>query len=598
MLTVTDLFCGAGGSSIGAEAAGTELRMAANHWQLAVETHNTNFPNADHDCADVSQVRPSRYPHTDVLIASPECTNHSQAKTKRELATLFDPNGGDEAERSRATMMDVPRFAEHHRYRAIIVENVVEVRRWTGWDPWLQWMTNLGYDHELVYLNSMIAWPTPQSRDRLYVIFWRKGQRRPNLRFDPPSWCSKCAQLVYAVQAWKRPERPGGKYRQQYLYRCPSCSTAAWPLAFPAASAIDWTLPAERIGDRDKPLAEATRRRIEIGLTKFGPSLVQTRGHTFERDGYVRAWPVGAPSPTMTTEIAHGLAQPPMIVSTTWSGDADGKPPIPASEPFATQTGRRESGVAIPPAFYLKNNGGVDEAKYRAHEITEPFGAVTSAGDSHSIVTLPAERSFVTPLRSGRPRASEITQPLATVVADGSNHAVVTMPPFVTLLRGGGSRERSKPVQEPLDTLTASGTHHGLTIPPAFYVKNYGDGTDPSMAHEITEPLGAVTALDHHGLVAMPFTVDYHGNGSATPVVTPLPTQDTRDRHALVAEPAVTVDDCAFRMLSPDEIGNAMAFPESYVVLGNKRQRVRMYGNAVTPPVMQLLMTRVVESLA
>lgn len=35
-LTVTDLFCGAGGSSIGAETAGAQLRMAANHWQLAV----------------------------------------------------------------------------------------------------------------------------------------------------------------------------------------------------------------------------------------------------------------------------------------------------------------------------------------------------------------------------------------------------------------------------------------------------------------------------------------------------------------------------------------------------------------------------------
>jgi hypothetical protein len=43
-LTVTDQFCGAGGSSIGAAAAGLEIRMAMNHWDLAVETHNTNFP--------------------------------------------------------------------------------------------------------------------------------------------------------------------------------------------------------------------------------------------------------------------------------------------------------------------------------------------------------------------------------------------------------------------------------------------------------------------------------------------------------------------------------------------------------------------------
>ena len=33
MITVTDLFCGAGGSSLGAEAVpGVQLVMAANHW--------------------------------------------------------------------------------------------------------------------------------------------------------------------------------------------------------------------------------------------------------------------------------------------------------------------------------------------------------------------------------------------------------------------------------------------------------------------------------------------------------------------------------------------------------------------------------------
>ena len=38
-LTVTDLFCGAGGSAQGAHAVpGVELRIAANHWQLALLT--------------------------------------------------------------------------------------------------------------------------------------------------------------------------------------------------------------------------------------------------------------------------------------------------------------------------------------------------------------------------------------------------------------------------------------------------------------------------------------------------------------------------------------------------------------------------------
>ncbi len=33
-VSVTDLFCGAGGSSQGAADAGTEIRTALNHWQV------------------------------------------------------------------------------------------------------------------------------------------------------------------------------------------------------------------------------------------------------------------------------------------------------------------------------------------------------------------------------------------------------------------------------------------------------------------------------------------------------------------------------------------------------------------------------------
>ena len=40
------------------------------------------------------------------------------------------------AERSRATMWDVVRFSEHHRYAAVIVENVVEVAQWLPFRAW------------------------------------------------------------------------------------------------------------------------------------------------------------------------------------------------------------------------------------------------------------------------------------------------------------------------------------------------------------------------------------------------------------------------------------------------------------------------------
>ncbi len=93
------------------------------------------------------------------------------------MADMFGDTLRDAAaERSRATMWDVPRFAERHAYRAIVVENVVEAAKWVGWRGWLTTMTDLGYDHQLVSLNSMHAQAidaprAPQSRDRLYIVF-------------------------------------------------------------------------------------------------------------------------------------------------------------------------------------------------------------------------------------------------------------------------------------------------------------------------------------------------------------------------------------------------------------------------------------------
>src|SRR5947209_8574534 len=115
MLTGTDFFCGLGGSTEGAQRVkDVRITYAANHWPLAVKTHGTNHPHAEHDCADISQVTPSLYPRTDFAWFSPECTNHSIAKTHKAQTK----NEADSEERSRATMWDVVRFTEYHKYDA------------------------------------------------------------------------------------------------------------------------------------------------------------------------------------------------------------------------------------------------------------------------------------------------------------------------------------------------------------------------------------------------------------------------------------------------------------------------------------------------
>ena len=49
--------------------------------------------------------------------------------------------------------------------------------------------------------------------------------------------------------------------------------------------------------------------------------------------------------------------------------------------------------------------------------------------------------------------------------------------------------------------------------------------------------------------------------------------------------------------LEPAEIGRAQAFPDTYRVAGSKRDVVRQYGNAVSPPAAALLAERVLEVL-
>lgn len=361
-LTVTDQFCGAGGSSLGAVAAGAELRLALNHWQLAIETHNSNFPGAAHDCTDISACDPRRYPATDILITSPECTNHSLAKGKRKPMQqgLFGDGPDPAEERSRATMWDVCRFAEVHRYNAILVENVVDARRWVNWTAWLLAMRQLGYEYKPVFLNSMFAHPAPQSRDRMYVVFWRKGNRAPNLDIRPTAWCDRCGGDVEAVQAWSH-GRHWGKYKQQYVYCCPVCAGVVQPYYYCAATAIDWSLPCPRIGDRARPLQARTVERIRAGLERFGRQ------------------------PFSTDTAFVGSERAALLTS-----------------PLRTQTGRQAMALVVP--YYSQGN---------ASEVSEPLPTVTTV-DRHALVVPPFVLGYYTRPSGQQAAVSGVDEPLPT----------------------------------------------------------------------------------------------------------------------------------------------------------------------------------------
>src|SRR5690606_30779364 len=115
----------------------------------------------------------------------------------------------------------------------------------------------------------------PQSRDRIYVVFWKRGNKAPNLDFRPSAICEKHGQIE-AVQSWKKPEYQWGRFgnRRQYVYRCPHCAHEVLPFYTPALFAIDWSNPSQRIGDREKPLKPKAVDRIKAALKKFAGKAV------------------------------------------------------------------------------------------------------------------------------------------------------------------------------------------------------------------------------------------------------------------------------------------------------------------------------------
>lgn len=409
----TDLFCGAGGSGLGAWAAGVELVMAANHSPIAIETHSANFPDTEHDCADISQVDPRRYRRTRFLWASPECTNHSEAKGRKSVAQqdLFNPPD-PVTERSRATMWDVVRFAEHHRYDVVIVENVVKVTDWELWSAWLYAMKALGYAAQVVSLNSMHAAGeraprAPQSRDRVYVVFSRDGLPTPDVAPRPQAWCGTCDALVGSVQWWKTGRRIG-KYRQQYLYRCPTCHQVVEPAAVPAEAVIDWTNPGQRIGDRARPLSPKTVARIVAGLRRYAAvaQLVPVEG----RDG-VSVSPVSQPMRTQTARHETALVVPYYGTGRTH----------PANEPLHTVSTRDRFGLA----FIASLRGGGCQDK--VYGVDEPLNTVTASGQHHMLVRHNSTHGDPGYL------STPVTEPARTITTRGHQSLVGFIPPVATV---------------------------------------------------------------------------------------------------------------------------------------------------------------------
>ncbi len=539
-ITMSDYFCGAGGSSSGAvKVPGVRVAMAVNHWPLAIETHNTNHPNTDHDQADISAADPARYPRTTIGWFSPECTYWSQARGEKlpddQLEFDLFGDGGrlpdEAAERSRMTMWDVPRFSAYHLYEAVIVENVPRVVKGAHWQWWLAEMHKLGYEHEVLWVNSMHAQAlgpgAPQSRDRVYITFWRTGNPRPDFdRWLRPDAICPDHGLIKSMQVFKAGGSPMKTYGAQYSLRCPSSECRNREVLPPVAGAdtiIDWSLRGVPIGERKgrgmRELAEKTLKRTFAGARRhWMPLVVEAAGNTYDAtsprhpqfgdpDAYHRAWPADEPLRTLQATASKAL-----VVNQVSGADAS-----------------------------------------RSTAVEKPLPSIVAAGN-HASLLVPVEgRDGKIARRADRPLRTQSTR----------NETGLLVP-----LRNHGT---AKPIVEPIDTVAASGNHHALVV------RNNGEGESGWQSTPVGGPLQTLTTAGHQSLVE--------------------PGRSFEEYELTDEAIWQMVMEAEFRMLEPHEIKQGMAFAADYVLLGNKREQVRMAGNAVTPNVARDIVAAVVESL-
>lgn len=302
-----------------------------------------------------------------------------------------------------------------------------------------------------------------------------KGVRRPDVDPRPIAWCHHCGHDVPAQQWWKRPGRRIGKYDAQYIYVCPEGSHGrVEPYVSPASAAIDWTDLGTRIGDRTKPLAASTMRRIRTGL-----NMVESGAFSFTMAHGGRATPfdiTARPMGTHTTAQTEALAMSERFVM---SVNHDGDNPRafdPDSRPLPTETAKRGEALLVAAAgnTYDAASRGDAEGYVRAWP---------TAGTPMPGQVATAQQALITMLRAnGRTRG--VNEPLATF-STGRNHGL-TVPFGVNLTDGS-------PV-----TNAASETG-SLVIP-------FRKGSKPYPAS--TDPLSTMATRDQHAVMQPSLNVE------------------------------------------------------------------------------------------
>jgi DNA (cytosine-5)-methyltransferase 1 len=137
----------------------------------------------------------------------------------------------------------------------------------------------------------------------------------------------------------------------------------------PSREIIDWSIPGTSIFDRKRPLAEATMRRIAVGIEKYWKDYAKPFIAVLYGTNDVRT--LDLPLPTVTTSGNHHALIEPFIASICHSSARDRSRSI--DEPISTVVGKQEH-CLIEPVLLGRQSCAA------ARPVSQPVPTVATAG--------------------------------------------------------------------------------------------------------------------------------------------------------------------------------------------------------------------------
>ena len=458
IIKAADLFCGAGGFTTGLLTGllDTGIKaevVAVNHWETAIETHSANHPGVRHICETLDSVDPRKIMpdgRLNLLLASPECTHHSNARGGKPMS-----------DQSRATAWHVLRWAEALYIEEIIVENVREFQQWGPLNEDGRPINKLKGALYRQFINSLIALGYVVDARILNAADFGDATSRKRL-FIRASRKAKSIHWPIPTHLPAKSLKCGGRK----TYRA-------------AREIIDWTLQGKSIYNRKKPLAPNTMKRILAGLEKYSglPFITPNFG---ERDGQApRCQSIDSPVPTVTSHGAGCLVEPFVVVLRNHMDGRSIDDPIPT-----VAAGANHIGIAQP--YLIKSYTGSD-----ACSLDNPLPTITASVEHLAlakpvIVNMKGKsigRSIDEPLPTQTAHAPHLYKADACVVSYHGNHKG----------QNDGDK-RSHSVDTPLPTLDTS-NRLGVA---SFVIKYHGNGDG---AYSVDEPLDTIDTRDRYALV-------------------------------------------------------------------------------------------------